>query len=64
MYTGESAEAETKAAQARTDAERIVREVCERIAVATCAYESRSADLATFTPERIAGAEQRLNDIV
>lgn len=62
-YTGEIAEAEAKAARARTDAERIVREIRERIAVATRAYESRSAEVATFTPERIAAAEQRLNDI-
>lgn len=62
-YTGEIAEAEARAARARTDAERIVRDIRERIAVATRAYESRVAEVGTFTPQRLAGAEQRLNDI-
>lgn len=59
-YAGEIAEAEASGRRARTETERLQREIRLELASALASYESRQRELRAFTPERVAKAEESL----
>ena len=59
-YAGEIAEAEAYARRARTETERLQREIRLELASALATYESRQRELQAFTPERVQRAEESL----
>ena len=61
-YAGEIREAEALAQQVETEVQRTQRELRGNLAIARAEYLSRLAALQTFTPERLAQAEQTLHD--
>ena len=61
-HAGEIAEAEALAQQVKTEVQRTQRELRGKLAIARAEYTSRLEALQTFTPERVAQAEQTLQD--
>lgn len=59
-FAGEIAEAEASGRQARTETEKLRREIRLEIASASAAYESKRRELQAFTPERLRRAEESL----